>query len=121
MSDTVVYEIQPKTVESSGAENTLPQYSIINNAESGINENLVVPYSLGTYVDLSSIAGHGVIEFQSDQDVTFAIYIAAVKTIEFAACRNLILKCTSGVYTYKVKNEVGVGISANIIWRCYVA
>jgi hypothetical protein len=120
MSDTVVYNVQPKTVETSGQENNLLQYSIIDDAENSIIENLVVPYGLGTYVDLPVIASHTLIEFQSDQDVTFAIYISAVKTIEFTACRNLILKCTSGVYTYKVKNEVGVAIDANITWRLFV-
>jgi hypothetical protein len=120
MSDTVVYEIQPKTVETSGQENNLLQYSIINDAENSVEESLVVPYALGTYVDLPSITSHKLIEFQADQDVYFAIYVSGAKTIEFTACRNLILKCTSGVYTYKVKNEVGVGIDANIVWRLYV-
>lgn len=116
MSETVVYEIQPKEIMASGTENSLEDYSLTNSSEKQACSVLSLP-NAAAYVELPRLDDHNLIEFQADQDVYLALYDSTTLIVEFENVRNLILKAKLD-FTYKVKNLSGQ--DANITWRLFV-
>lgn len=116
MANTIKYQVSPKVVDANNNETLLDDF-IIDKSETQKVDEAIAVLSGGIYTALPSVRDHKLIEFQSDQNVYFAIYTAAgVAVVELSDVRNLIIKGTLD-YTYKVKNTSGV--TANIVWRLY--
>ena len=128
MSESIIYQVQPKEVDVSGQETLLDQYEIQTTVTTGpagmvvssIKTKQEFVLTTTTLYTLPSTTGHHLVEFQADNDVNVLITTTSGGFVEFGSVRNMIINFTTAVTnTYQLRNVSGT-TSVNIVWREYV-
>jgi hypothetical protein len=121
MSESVIYEVQPKEVDADGNEVTLANYTVQSTSATRIKNELALASTTGgVYTSLTSTTGHTLAQLQSDQPINLDIQSSTGGSLLIiTAIKNFMFSNTSGkTYTYKILNASGS--TANIVWRLYV-